>query len=353
MNILLLGGTRFLGKAIAEAFVANGDNVTLLHRGKSTTLPEGVTSVIGDRHDVHTFDSLQEEWDMVIDTCGYHPDAVRTSVNALQKASKQYLFISTISVYEEFAIANNLEEDDAALLTISDAQMEQEGLSNDKFGKFYGHLKTRCEEVVREGFPNNHLILRPGLLVGPYDVTDRFTYWAWRVQQEAEMLAPGRPDKQAQFIDVRDIADWLVRLSRNDVKAVTMNVIGPTEGITMEQLIEKAKQATGSSTPVTWVEETFLKEQGVQPWMEMPLWLPESFSLREDGRLPEGEIVFSLDRAIEYGLQTRPVEDTIRDLVTWWDTLGKSEPGAGIALSKETLVLQEWHAKQEATEQPS
>lgn len=302
MRILIIGGTRFLGRHLVDAAAARGHQVTLFNRGK--TAPElypELEQVRGDR----TQDLARlagRTWDAVVDTCGYEPEVVEQSVRALARSVGRYVFISTVSVYadptpgaDETAPLAGLPAEDAA----------------DAGAQRYGALKALCERVVEEGFPDRALIVRAGLLVGPHDPTDRLRYWIRRTRRGGSMLAPGSPERRLQLIDARDVAEWVVRCLEREVGGV-FNVSGPVDGLTMRGLLDALATTGGAPRPV-WIPEEFLLQQGVTPWVEVPLWLP----LAQNGMLE-----LDLRRAIAAGLRTRPLEDTLRAA----DDRGGEEP---------------------------
>jgi 2'-hydroxyisoflavone reductase len=305
MKILILGGTVFLGRVIVEAALAHGHELTLFNRGRSNpSLFQGVEEIFGDR--TMSLEPLQgRRFDAVIDTSGYLPGVVRRSVEAFSANAGQYTFISSISVYASFEKIGLVETD--PLAELKDASSQE--VTNEN----YGPLKALCEETVSEVFAGRALNIRPGLIVGPYDPTDRLTYWPWRIAGGGEVLAPGRPSRPTQFIDVRDLAGWIVLLIEKNATGV-YNATGPAQPLPMGELLESCRQISGSSANLLWVSEDLLLEHQVVPWSELPLWVPESD--------PGSAGLFKVDisKALQDGLTFRSLEETIRTTLAWANT---------------------------------
>lgn len=331
MKLLILGGTVFLGRHIVEAALARGHEITLFNRGQRNPelFPE-VEKLHGDRDS--NLEALRgRRWDAVIDTCGYMPRIVKASAELLAGAVDHYTFISTISVYADFSRPRV--DEHTAVGRIEDETTEVVN------GETYGPLKALCERAVEQVLPGRTLIIRPGLIVGPYDPTDRFTYWPHRIAQGGEVLAPGRPDRKVQFIDVRDLADWNVRMVEERQIGV-YNAVGPTQPITMEQLLHECRAISGSDARFTWVDDQFLIQAGVGPFMEMPLWIPEE--------APESLVISetSADKAFAAGLRPRPVAETIRDTLAWDATRPANiERRGGLKPERERELLRAWPAR--------
>jgi 2'-hydroxyisoflavone reductase len=303
MKLLIIGGTVFLGRHAVEAALARGHEVTLFNRGQHNPdlFPE-VEKLRGDRDgDLSALEG--RSWDAVIDTSGYVPRVVRQSARLLADHVGHYTFISTISVFPEDAPPGTTET--GPLVSMEDETVEE------ITGETYGPLKVLCERVVQEELGDRALIIRPGLIVGPYDPTDRFTYWPVRVARGGRVLAPGRPERTVQFTDARDIADWNVRMAEAGTAGV-FNVNGPDYPLGMQALLDACREASGSDAEFVWVSEKFLEENDVQPWMEMTLWVPEE-------EMP-GFFKYDCSKAIAAGLTFRPVVETCRDTVTWAQT---------------------------------
>lgn len=243
-------------------------------------------------------------------------------------AAGRYLFVSTISVYAN-PIPRGADED-AAVARIADPTVEE------ITGESYGALKALCEEAVRDSWGSHATIVRPGLIVGPDDTTDRFPYWPRRMARAGEVLAPGSPDAPTQFIDVRDLAVWMVRLLEGGVGG-TFNATGPAAPLTLGAALVRIAAAVADGARLTWVSEEFLKAQGVEPWLQMPLWLHEDDQTLETLRI---------DRALAAGLTLRALEDTVRDTLEWERALVSDPRPASPALTpeREAEVLAAWRA---------
>ncbi|MZQ87235.1 NAD-dependent epimerase/dehydratase family protein [Paenibacillus sp. 5J-6] len=321
MKILILGGTKFLGRALTEAAVANGHEVTLFHRGlhDAGAFPH-VQHIIGDRHvDLNRLQG--HEWDAVIDTSGFEPEAVTAAAKQLKEQVKHYTFISTVSVYEDLRKVNANESAPVANLT---EQMDP--------GQKYGAKKARCEQAVQEEFPNRTLVVRPGLIVGPYDVSDRFTYWPARFHRGGEVLVPLPRERKLQFIDVRDLSAWIIRLVEQEVVG-TLHASG--SDYTMEEVIQACQQLNPHGVTCTWVPEEFLVANGVGEWIELPLWI-QSDSLVG---------MFALDntKAFGTGLTTRPLIEIVRDTLSWDQSRSSTTPrAAGMDPVREEELLRIW-----------
>ncbi len=305
MHILILGGTVFVGRALIDAAHAAGHSVTLFNRGKSNPAPiANVEQVHGDR--AADLDRLAgRTWDAVIDTCGYVPRIVRLSARTLAQAAPHYTFISTLSVYRD--VSRPGVDEDAALGELADSTVEKVD------GETYGPLKALCEAAVTEELPGRSLIIRPGLIVGPQDPTDRFSYWPHRVAQGGEVLAPGAPDRGTQFIDVRDLAEWTIKLAERRATG-TYNATSEPGAVTMGGLLAACRAVSGSDATFTWLPDDFLLAQGVQPWSELPLWVPASDPAYA------GFNAVSVARALAAGLTYRPLADTAADTLAWLAT---------------------------------
>src|SRR6267143_3681796 len=248
MKLLILGGTRFVGRHLVTAAVAREHEVTLFNRGKHPSAAlTSVETIYGDRN--RDLVKLQgRRWDAVVDTCGYQPRSVRASAEILSHAVDRYVFISSQSVYADVSRLGVNET--APLATITSEQLDQANALDSSgqasavtYGKMYGALKALCEEAADEVMPNRVLIIRPGLIVGPHDYTDRFTYWVVRVAHGGEVLAPGRPDRYVQFIDVRDLAEWTIRMIERKETGV-YNANGVPRNLTMEKVLEESKRVS-------------------------------------------------------------------------------------------------------------
>jgi 2'-hydroxyisoflavone reductase len=330
MRLLILGGTVFLGRALVETALRRAHRLTLFNRGRSNPgLFPQVENLTGDR-DGGLAILRGRRWDAVIDTCGYLPRLVRASARALAGAVDHYTFISSISVYADFS---QLDMDESAPLGKLQDDTEQVTGGN------YGPLKALCEQAAESEMPGRVLVVRPGLIVGPHDPSDRFTYWPWRVMQGGEVLAPGRPARQIKLIDVRDLAEWILDMLEKGATG-TYNADGPASPCSMEDLLETCRTASGSQASFTWVSEPFLQEQQVGEWIEMPLWVPET-----DPQYA-GFFAVSNQKAIHAGLKFRPLIDTVHATQDW----ATARPAeykwrAGISREREAQLLDAWHAR--------
>ena len=322
MRLLLLGGPRFLGRAIADAALAGGHELTFFNRGRtSPELYPEAEKLRGDRaEDLSALEG--REWDAVVDTCGYVPHVVRASAEALA-SSGLYCFVSSISVYADFS---EPVDEESPVAELGDGPVDE--LAPD-FSN-YGALKALCEDVVREVFGGRALVVRPGLIVGPHDPTGRFTYWPHRFARGGEVLAPAPPEDSAQFVDVRDLGEWIVAACERRV-AGTFNATN--EGVAWGELLETCRSVAGADAEVTWIPDAFLLEHEVGEWMELPLWLADPAMVAADQA--------DVSRALAEGLRFRPLEDTVRA------TLELAEPteAAGLAPEKEATILAAWHAR--------
>jgi 2'-hydroxyisoflavone reductase len=334
-KILILGGTRFLGPAVVEAARKRGHSITLFNRGKTNPgLFPDVETLLGDRNG--NLKSLEgRAWDAVVDTSGYVPRIVRDSATLLGKTTPHYLFISTISVYAPGLKAGS--DESAAVATIADPTTEK--VDNDT----YGALKALCEQAAEKAMPGKVANIRPGLIVGPDDPTDRFTYWPVRVARGGEVLAPGGPGDPVQFIDVRDLGEWIVKVIEDRTVGV-FNAVGPAERTGIGRLLDACNVSVGEGkAKFTWADAAFLAEQKVEAWSDMPVWVPA------DGD-DAGAAQVAIGRAIGKGLAFRPIGDTCRTTLDWFKTLPADRQAklkSGVTPERETAVLAAWHARQQ------
>jgi 2'-hydroxyisoflavone reductase len=295
VRLLVLGGTRFLGRAAVEEALVRGHEVTLFNRGETNAelFPEA-EKLRGDR--TADLGALRgREWDAVLDPSGYLPAVVRASADALAGQAGHYLFVSTVSVYASFARPN---DEDAPLAELGDLPDDRltEDFSN------YGALKALCEAAVAESFGGRHAVGRPGLIVGAHDPTGRFTYWPHRVARGGEVLAPAPPERHVQFVDVRDLGAWFVDLlERRETGAY--NATHP--GVSWRELLETCLDVTGSDATFRWVPDELLQRHEVGEWMELPMWIADP----GEAALHETDV----SRAVAAGLTFRPLEETVRD----------------------------------------
>jgi 2'-hydroxyisoflavone reductase len=326
MRLLVIGGTRFLGRATVEEALTRGHELTLFNRGQTNPdlFPE-VERLRGDRE--RDLSALAgRSWDTVIDPSGYVPHDVRASAELLADVVEHYLFVSSISAYADPSGPNT---EDSPLAELGDFPADRLIREEDGPGN-YGPLKVLCESVVAEVFPERHANVRPGLIVGAHDPTGRFTYWPHRVARGGEVLAPAPPERQIQFVDVRDLAAWLVDVAEGRV-AGTFNATHP--GRPWEELLDTAREVSSSDASFTWVPDEFLGEHEVGEWMELPLWL----------RDPEwlGMHMADVSRAIGAGLTFRPLTDTVRETLE----LAQPTEDAGLTPEREAELLRAWAAR--------
>lgn len=328
MRLLILGGTVFVGRHLVEAALARGHTITLFNRGQhNPDLFPTVEKIRGDRNG--GLDMLADrQWDAVIDTCGYVPRVVQASATQLAAQVAHYTFISTISVYPDYSRAGLDERE--AVGTLADPTVEE------VTGETYGPLKALCEQAAEAAMPGRVLTIRPGLIVGPHDPTDRFTYWPVRVAKGGTVLAPGNPAQQVQFIDVRDLAEWIVHLVEGQVTGV-YNATGPAHPLTMQTVLSECTAVAKQAATFTWVSEPFLLEQNVSAFVEMPLWVPAAMAGLEQ---------VNCQKAIETGLIFRPLATTIRDTLAWQATRDAAHPWrAGITAEREIQLLEAWQQR--------
>ncbi|PZM85423.1 MAG: epimerase [Candidatus Melainabacteria bacterium] len=320
MKLLILGGTVFLGRHIVNAALAAGHEVTTFNRGKhSLEEQKSVEKLTGDRsEDLSAL--LKRKWDAVLDTCGYEPEVVAKSVNALKDSVEHYTFISSISTYKGFRTKGM--DETAQVKSLEDGDEPE-----------YGSLKVGCERTVEKVFGNKALIIRPGLIVGPFDPTDRFTYWPTRVSKGGQVAAPGDPDRNIQFIDVRDLAKWTIHLIEKKTSGV-FNATGPKEPLTMRAFLNECNSVSGNKAQFVWLTDEQVLEAGVGPWMEMPLWIPAS---AEEHRYFQN---IDCTKAHRAGLTYLPLANTIKDTLEWDAShASKIERKAGLAPEKEAKLL--------------
>ena len=324
MNILIIGGTRFLGRHLVTSTLERGHHVTLFNRGQSNpTLFPDIETILGDReHDLARLTT--RSFDAVIDTCGYLPRIVRLSAQALKDSIESYVFISSISAYADFSQLGITEN--SPLATMPDETVEE------ITGETYGPLKVLCEKTVEAEFPARTLIIRPGLIVGPYDPTDRFTYWPVRVARGGALIAPEKPEVPVQIIDGRDLANFTLRLVEQKATG-DYNATGPDYDLTLGAMLETCKQVSGSDAVLRWASVEFLSQHNVAPWSDMPVWVPDT---------PD-EAGFSkvdVSKAIAAGLTFRPLAETVRDTLAWASDRGPGYPWrAGLTEEREAELL--------------
>jgi 2'-hydroxyisoflavone reductase len=335
MRLLVLGGTVFLGRHLVAAALDRGHEVTLFHRGKHNPgLFPGAESLFGDRRgDLSALDG--RSWDAVVDTSGNTPDAVAASAARLAGAVERYVFVSTLAVYLGFPRVPRLDES-APLIPAADAAAVEPSPAA------VGPLKALCEHELAETVGDRALVVRAGLLAGPHDPTDRFTYWPRRVARGGEVLAPREPGLRVQLVDARDLAAWILA-SVEAGRTGAWNATGPAAPLTMGELLDTCRDVTGADATFTWVDEDILLGAGVQPRMELPLWMPGS----------PGAATVDARRAIAAGLVFRPLAETVRDTLAWDAHRPPDAPRrAGIAPDREAEVLAASRSRTEPASSP-
>lgn len=312
MKLLVLGGTKFLGRSVVESALARGHEVTLFNRGRTNPdLFPDAEKIRGDRE--ADLEALQARtWDVALDMATFLPRVVRVSVEALQEAVERYVYVSSISVYADMT---RPPVEGAPVAPLDDPTSEKI--------EDYGALKATCEAAVGAAFAERALIVRPGLIVGPHDPTDRFTYWPRRIARGGEVLAPAPPDAPVQFIDVRDLGEWIVHAAEQRLSGV-YNATG--EATTFDELVETCRRVARRGAEIRWVAPELLLDAGVGEWMELPLWLasPEFAAMQRA----------DVSKARRAGLTFRPLETTVRDTLAW-DTERDEPPAEGVGLAPE------------------
>lgn len=326
MLLLVLGGTKFLSRAVAEQAVERGWDVTCACRGESGPLPAGAAHLSWDRSLDAPAALAEGDWDAVVDV-SRTPSHVRRAVAAVPDA--HWVFVSTINVYPDESTPGGT----PATMALREPITEDVDLSVDM--EAYGPMKVACEQIVQSGAASS-MVIRPGLISGPGDPTGRYTYWPARLADGGEVLAPGRPDDTVQIVDVRDLATWVVDGAEAGLTGV-FDGVGPVARIA--DLLASSAEGVGATPTWTWVDQEFLAEQGVEPWSGpegLPLWLPR----------PEydGMLAHDVTPSLAAGLRPRPVAETARDTLAWV----RAEPGAavsGITRDREAELLAAWHAR--------
>jgi 2'-hydroxyisoflavone reductase len=355
MKILFLGGTGFLGPAAVELLAKAGHEVTLFNRGKRDELFPDLEQILGNRivTEEPGLAPLKAEidkgrrWDAVVDTANVHT-WVDHSAALLKGSVDHYVFISSLSAYADTSGQGRKEED--AVATMPDDIAD--GIDRLPYDMtYFGAVKARCEAAAERHFPGRATVLRPGLIVGPRDFSHRFTYWPWRVRQGGEVLAPGNASDPVQFIDVRDVGAFIVRVIEQRAMGI-FNVNGPAAGgMTIGGLLDACKGATASDASFTWVDADFLAERQINGWAQMPVWLPPVGET-------EGFHRTSIERALAAGLSTRPLGETVRDTLAWFDAwlpeikesrgyeYKPGENAPGVSREQEARVLEEWKQRE-------
>jgi 2'-hydroxyisoflavone reductase len=319
INLLILGGTQFVGRHITEAALAHGHDVTLFNRGRThADLFPSVRTLIGDRKsDVSALNGTS--WDAVIDVNAYLPGEVARVLDVLTTA--HYTFISTISVYADHHAGD---DEQAPLASMPDGADETQVT-----GETYGPLKVACEQLVQTRLPDGALIIRPGLVVGPHDHTDRWTYWVVRTAQGGDMLAPGSPDRPMQVIDARDLAAFTVTMTEKRASGI-YHVTGFSTPL--GEILDAARRITKADTRFVWGDDAFLLEHDIRPWQDFPIWLPDADS---------GVHQKNIQKALQAGLAPRPIGDTLAGIWDWWqkERSGSDLQGGSLSREREAQLL--------------
>jgi 2'-hydroxyisoflavone reductase len=326
LNLLILGGTGFIGPHMVRYAVERGHKVSIFTRGRrAADLPASVEHLVGDRNG--QLGALAgRTWDAVIDSQATNPEWLRQSTALLKGAAGQYLFVSSTHVYYPY---RDVPIDESTRVRMS---MEEESADN------YGVQKAQSEQLARDAFGDRAIVVRPTYIVGPGDTTDRFPYWPVRLARGGEVLAPGKRTDVVQFIDVRDLSEWMVRLVE-EKRGGTYNAAGPREPLTMEQFLEQSRAAIGSNATFTWVDDyEFLLANRLGaaiPWV-MP---------RPDYR---GSAHISIARAVAAGLTFRPLATTVKDTLAWWPSVPaarQAKPQFVLTPEREAEILAAWKAR--------
>jgi 2'-hydroxyisoflavone reductase len=338
MKILIIGGTKFLGRHLAQAALKNNHRVTLFNRGTkySNDEIEAVEQIHGDRNS--DLDKLNgRNCDAVIDTCGYLPQSVRASAEFLKDKTSRYVFISSGSVYDDTSQPNydettrtaTLDEEQRKAVEKINPKGELNGLV---LGENYGTLKALCERAAESAMPGRVLNVRAGMIVGAFDWTDRFGYWVTRIAQGGEILAPGTPENFVQLIDARDLSEWIIKMIEGG-EAGIFNATGKPFELSFGKMLDTIKSATESDAKFVWADEKFLAENNVAPWSEMPFYLPES------DETARNFLTMNVDKALAKSLKFRPLRDTILEVLRWRET--QNFPlRAGISAERERQLLE-------------
>jgi 2'-hydroxyisoflavone reductase len=337
LRILILGGTGFTGPTQVRYALSRGHKVTTFNRGKTHPgeLPPEVEQLVGDRNG--KLDALKDrQWDVVIDNPTTLPAWVRDAAQVLKGNVDRYVFISTISVYGE--VKTGVDEN-APTEKYTGADPFKETIEAMKASgyKTYGPLKALSEKEAEKWFPGKTLVIRPGLIVGPRDETDRFSYWPVRIDRGGEVMAPGDPKDPVQFIDARDLAEWTIRMVENG-EAGIYNATGPAKALGVGGMLDGIKAAEKSNAKFTWVSEDFLTQQKVEAWSDMPVWAGKESGIAKT----------KIDKALAKGLTFRPLDVTARDTLAWFKSLPQdrqSKMRAGLTSEREAEVLTAWRQR--------
>lgn len=336
-TMLILGGTGFIGPNTVKYAVARGHRVTILTRGRSQTKVADVERLIGDRdNDLSAL--AKRKWDVVLDNNARDYRWVDRSLKALKDSTGHYLFVSSISAYKTDSMGYQFKDRVLPKPIIDEDSERFTPPATWKEGDTapYGLTKALSENLCHAVFPGRTTVVRPGLIVGPTDPTDRFTYWPVRIDEGGEVLAPGNPNHAAQVIDQRDLTEWIVRLAENGTMG-NFNATGPTGRMSIAEMLYGIRATTATPVSFTWVPESFLEEQKVAPWSDMPAWSPG-----------EALMYVNVSRAVAAGLTFRPLADTVQDTLEWdkaRPAAERAKRAAGMTRARERDVLAAWHQR--------
>jgi 2'-hydroxyisoflavone reductase len=336
MKILLVGGTRFLGRFVVERALERGHQVTLFHRGQTQPglFPE-CERILGDRErDLDRLDG--RTWDAVVDTCGFTPRAVADIARRLEPRVGHYTFVSSISVYADPVLEGIDETAPLAML--------EDPASEEITGATYGGLKALCEQAAEAAMPGRVLNVRAGLLIGPWDYMDRFTYWVRRFAEGGDVLVPDAAHQPMQWIDVRDAAAWMIAQAEAGTSG-PFNLTGPRNATTLGAFFASVAAIQGGRSTLVPVAKEFLLERKVTPWSELPFWIPDGAGL----------LAVNIGAAAAAGLESRPLATSVRDTWAWLEGEGRAvRPSGSVAASpastslsreRERSLLSEWAAR--------
>jgi 2'-hydroxyisoflavone reductase len=341
LRILILGGTGFTGPHQVRYALARGHKLTLFNRGRRPKeWPAPVEELVGDRNTGNLEALAGREWDVCIDNPTTLPFWVRDAGQVLKGKVGHYVFISTLSVYGSEKEAGQDETAGLAVYKGEDAMKETQETLRKDVEALYGPLKALSEKEAEKWFPGATTVVRPGLIVGPGDESDRFTYWPVRLDRGGDVLAPGDGSDPVQLVDARDLAEWTIRVAEARTLGV-FNAMGPAYDLTMGDALVGVRAATTAGARLHWVPADFLEQQKVSAWGDMPIWVPGTGDTAGFGRRSNA-------RAVAAGLTFRPLAETALDTLAWWRTLPedrRAKPRAGIAPEREKEVLAAWKAR--------
>lgn len=333
-RMLVLGGTGYIGPHLVSHALARGHAVTLFNRGKTKPgLFPKAEQLIGDRNAADGHAALRgRAWDVVFDLPTTNPQWIVNAADALKGNVGQYVFVSSTGAYKDYT--RSFPDETHPVMDPAPIDGPTAATAS------YGAKKSRCEQLVMEAFGAGGTVVRPGLIVGPGDLTDRFTYWPVRIERGGEILAPGTPDDPAQWIDVRDLTEWMVRLGESRTTGI-FNAVGPRTICGIGELLYGIKACFANDAQFTWVPQPFLAEQKVRSWGDMPVW-------SYPGASTVAFCTSVIEKAVAAGLTFRPLATTVRDAMTWYHARPAAEQErlrAGIAPEREREVLALWHTR--------